>query len=103
MRMLVAARVVAVTVMLAVLAGHSPAAKADTSFGFYVGRPGFSFYFDRAPRYRYRPYYYAPRPYYRAPRSYRARSCDYWSARCGANWGYGNKNYRGCMRYYGCL
>lgn len=28
--------------------------------------------------------------------------CEYWAARCAANWGYGNANYHGCMRYHHC-
>ncbi|MFN0263781.1 hypothetical protein ACKTEK_07880 [Tepidamorphus sp. 3E244] len=51
-------------------------------------------------------YYYAPRYSYPRRRTYRSRparnSCSYWSRRCTANWGYGNNDYRGCMRYYGC-
>jgi len=37
-------------------------------------------------------------------RHYRRRhgSCRYWSRRCAHNWGYGGRNYRGCMRYHGC-
>lgn len=117
MRMLVAARIIAVSLIVATMAGLSPPAKADTSFGFYVGRPGFSLYVDRGPRYGYGPYryydrygpyryydryYYERRPYYSVPRSYRTRQCTYWSERCVRRWGYGNKNYRGCMRYHGC-
>jgi hypothetical protein len=37
------------------------------------------------------------------PRYYRpAGSCGYWSQRCSANWSRPS-DYRGCMRYYGCL
>lgn len=39
-------------------------------------------------------------------RSYQSRgysnACSYWSRRCTANWGYGNSNYYGCLRYHGC-
>jgi len=35
-------------------------------------------------------------------RSRYRRGCGYWSRRCAHNWGYGGKNYRGCMRYHGC-
>lgn len=38
---------------------------------------------------------------YSRPR-YSGGSCSYWSRRCIANWGYGNSNYYGCMRYHGC-
>ena len=44
-------------------------------------------------------YYDAPR-YYRAPRA--KGNCAYWSRQCAKNWGNGNSNYRGCMRYQGC-
>jgi hypothetical protein len=37
------------------------------------------------------------------PRYHRpAGSCGYWSQRCSANWSRPS-DYRGCMRYYGCL
>lgn len=42
---------------------------------------------------------------YRHRRYHRSRyhrGCGYWSRRCAHNWGYGGKNYRGCMRYHGC-
>lgn len=42
---------------------------------------------------------------YRGRRYHRSRSggrCGYWSRRCANNWGYGGKNYRGCLRYHGC-
>lgn len=29
-------------------------------------------------------------------------SCRYWSRRCAENWGYGNEDYYGCLRYHGC-
>ncbi len=41
--------------------------------------------------------YYAPR----RPR-YSGSSCSYWAGRCDANWSRPN-DYRGCMRYHGCL
>ena len=37
-------------------------------------------------------------PRYQRP----AGSCAYWSQRCSANWSRPS-DYRGCMRYYGCL
>lgn len=55
---------------------------------FYYGVPGVYF----APRYTY------PRKRVRRSRN----ACSYWSRRCIANWGYGNANYRGCMRYHRC-
>lgn len=50
------------------------------------------------------PYYYGYYPYYRYRyrRFRRAGRCGYWHRRCARNWGYGNANYRGCMRYHGC-
>ncbi len=29
--------------------------------------------------------------------------CEYWHHRCVQNWGYGNPDYYGCLRYHGCL
>jgi len=42
----------------------------------------------------YRGYYYGYGPRY--------GRCDYWRKRCIANWGYGNPDFYGCMRYHGC-
>jgi len=39
---------------------------------------------------------------YRYHRSRHYGGCRHWSRRCARNWGYGGKNYRGCMRYHGC-
>jgi hypothetical protein len=51
----------------------------------------------------YPPYVAAHPPRYRSPaRRHRSRSCSYWSDRCVANWGAGNSNYLGCLRYHGC-
>ena len=48
----------------------------------------------------YSPYYggydYTPTP---PPRR---GSCWRWKRRCEANWGFGNEDYWGCMRYHGC-
>jgi hypothetical protein len=51
----------------------------------------------------YPPYVYAHPPRYQS-RPSRAvnRSCRHWSGRCAANWGPGNNNYYGCLRYHGC-
>lgn len=43
--------------------------------------------------------YYYP---YRSRRYYRSSRCRRWHRRCVRNWGYSNRNYRGCMRYHGC-
>lgn len=43
--------------------------------------------------------YYYP---YRSRRYYGLPRCTKWHRRCVRNWGYGNRNYRGCMRYHGC-
>lgn len=48
--------------------------------------------------YPFIPYGYS---YYSGPR-YSGGSCDYWSDRCAENWGYGNSDYYGCLRYHGC-
>ncbi len=46
-------------------------------------------------------YYYYDRPYYYPHYRHYGR-CGYWSHRCAENWGYGNSNFYGCLRYYGC-
>ncbi|MGF1619269.1 MAG: hypothetical protein ACFCUR_01500 [Rhodomicrobiaceae bacterium] len=38
---------------------------------------------------------------YDRPR-YGGGSCTYWRERCADNWGYGNNNYYGCLRYHNC-
>ena len=43
--------------------------------------------------------YYYP---YRSRRYYGLPRCTKWHRRCVRNWGYGNRNYTGCMRYHGC-
>lgn len=51
------------------------------------------------------PFYgYAAPYYYSRSYSYRpyAGRCAYWQRRCSANWGYGNADYYGCLRYHGC-
>lgn len=53
------------------------------SFGFYPFVPQYYGYGYSRPRYS-------------------AGSCSYWSDRCIENWGYGNSNYYGCLRYHGC-
>lgn len=65
----------------------------------YIGPP-YGYY---RRHYYYRPYYYRRRyyrPYYHRKR-YRGR-CGYWGRQCAKNWGYGNSNYYGCLRYHGC-
>jgi hypothetical protein len=37
-----------------------------------------------------------------SPRYSDSGSCSHWSQRCADSWGYGNNDYSGCMRYYGC-
>jgi hypothetical protein len=86
-------------------------ARSRTYYSFSHSGGGVSVTVGRAPR------YYAQRRYYRVPRrgyyyrsrrprvrAYRraVRACNYWHRRCGANWGYRGRNYRGCMRYHGC-
>lgn len=90
-----------------VLACASPgSAEARSHFSFGYSSPGFSFYVGPRPHYHYyghryyRPYYY--RPYVYRPYRYSGSRCAYWSRRCAANWGYGNNNYYGCLRYHGC-
>jgi len=85
-------------------AQRSNIVNADVSFRLYVG-PRYRRYrhYRRYRRYR-RPgvrIYIGPR-HRRYRRHRRARSCRHWHRRCVRNWGYGNSNYFGCMRYHGC-
>jgi hypothetical protein len=59
---------------------------------WYDDGPFFSLYLG--PDY-YDYYDYYDRPYY-------GGRCAYWARRCAKNWGYGNNNYYGCLRYYNC-
>ncbi len=63
---------------------------------YYGGYYGSGYY----PDYYYDPPVYSP-PVYAPPRSY-GGSCRRWSRQCSANWGHGNSDYWGCMRYHGC-
>lgn len=45
--------------------------------------------------YRHRHHYAPP------PRRYR-RGCGYVRRQCARNWGYGNSDFYGCLRYEGC-
>ena len=93
------------------IASVSGDATAKTYFNFSLRGPGYSLHFGDAPRY-YRQAPYSRYRYYRAPRQgrtlrfYRRPAvggyCTYWAGRCAQNWGYGNANYRGCLRYYHC-
>ncbi len=105
--MRVASAVFAATLLLAVC-GMSKPADAGPRVGFGYYGPGLSIYVGPRPYY-YRPYYYQPyyyrpyysRPYYAPRPTYRSR-CSRWRSRCARNWGYGGRNYRGCMRYHRC-
>lgn len=44
--------------------------------------------------------YYDDR-YYEPPPRYESR-CESYSYECRRNWGYGNSDYYGCLRYHGC-
>lgn len=66
------------------VASHSPIEKVRYRRGSRI--------YLYVPYYRGRRYGYGPR-YGR---------CSYWRRRCAANWGYGNSNYYGCLRYHGC-
>lgn len=103
--------VFAAAVLAAVLSlPHQAEAGPRVSFGYYG--PGVSIYVGPRPYYPpyyYRPYYgpyyyqpyYAPRRYYVPRRSYSSR-CAKWRSRCARRWGYGGRNYRGCLRYHRC-
>ena len=95
-----------------------PPAGAYRSFGPGIRRPGSSsgwrFYTGRryAPRFRGYGFYTPIVPYFYRdylPYDYAydyalpAGPCEYWHRRCVANWGYGNSNYYGCMRFHRCL
>jgi hypothetical protein len=59
-------------------------------------------YGRRRPRARFRAeFHYSPRPRYAVPR-YSGARCDHWARMCARNWGTGNANFRGCMRYHRC-
>ncbi len=99
---------VAAAVLFAFSAANEPAEARPYGYSFGYYGPGVSIYVG--PRPYYRPYYYyGPPPVYRyrpAPRYYSYRAapsrCARWSNRCSRRWGYGNRNYRGCMRYHRC-
>ncbi len=55
--------------------------------------------YRRGPRIHLYVPYYLGRRYGYGPRYGR---CSYWRKRCAANWGYGNSNYYGCLRYHRC-
>lgn len=82
--------------------------KVYFSFGFGHHKPYFGYY-KRYPYYG-SPYYYKPYPSYGysySPRrqkyaTNRGDRCAQWSKQCEVNWGYGNSDYRGCMRYHDC-
>jgi len=80
------------------LAGQPTVKKAGVGFHLYIG-PRHRYY---RRHYYYRPYYYRRRYYRRRYHRRRYGRCGYWSKRCARNWGYGGKNYRGCLRYHGC-
>ena len=57
-------------------------------------RPGFTNYYGGF-WYAF-PWWIGSAPYYYDDR------CEYWQRRCVAEWGFGNPDYYGCMRYHGC-
>lgn len=96
---------------LATLTAAPQAADAGSrNFSLYVGPGGFGL--SVGPRWRHRHYRRYHRPYYRGwygpPRRYYYRkrryggSCHWKAKKCARNWGWHNRNWRGCMRYYGC-
>jgi len=90
----------AATPALAASAGEAVSSASEPA----VRKAGVRFHLYIGPRYRYYRRYRHYRPYHYRRRYYRRRrgSCRYWSRRCARNWGYGGKNYRGCLRYHGC-
>ncbi len=115
-------RVLTVMAALVVVCGSSKPSQATGYYSFGYYGPGISIYTGHYPRHYYphhyyrHGYYYGHQPYYyghrkrytkrRYRRSHRYRKyagrCSRWSRRCSANWGYGNRDYRGCMKYHGC-
>lgn len=100
---------------LAALTGAPEQAQAHKrGFSLYLGHGGFGLSVGPRYGYGYYPYYghyYRPytyrRHYYYAPRKryYRKRRygrCSRWANRCARNWGWHNRNWRGCMQYHGC-
>ena len=68
--------------------------------------PAIPYYYNSNPYYdypsaNYDPYYYGGYDYTPTPPP-RGGSCARWRRRCQANWGYGNQDFWGCMRYHGC-
>jgi hypothetical protein len=117
-----AATVLASLSLLAIAAAAASAAPLSAAARFEPQRPIAADSDLHEVRHRYRHYgggyYYGPAPFtlndyapyvYAHPPRYDARpsravnrSCRYWSGRCAANWGSGNNNYYGCLRYHGC-
>lgn len=125
-------RIMLMAAVLGLSSASPEPAEAKTYFSFGYYGPGISIYTGHYPRYYgyygyrrhryyspydYRPYYggYRPSYYdsyrptydsysYTRPKRYRkyGGNCSRWSKRCGANWGYGNSDYIGCMKYHSC-
>lgn len=78
---------------------------AEAGVSVYIGprRRYYRHHYYYRPYYYHRRYYY--RPYYSHRRHYRKRHhgrCGHWRAACARNWGVGNSDYYGCLRYHGC-
>lgn len=102
-------RVLTLVAAMGIVCGLSKPTKADDGFSFGYYGPGYSFYPGHYPSHIYNPHFYRPYHYYwYGPRhntrrhSKNSGRCSQWTQACTTSWGYGNVNYRGCMRYHSC-
>jgi hypothetical protein len=77
---------------------HSSRRHRRNRFYSYGVPLGLGLYLGSRPSYYYNDdyYYYEERPAYRGGR------CAHWRDRCADNWGYGNSDYYGCLKYHNC-
>ena len=106
-------RVLTLVAAMGIVCGLPKPAEASEGFSFGYYGPGYDFFPGHYPRHIFYPHIYRPYHYYwygpqhqasqKAPRKSKAgKSCSRWNRACTTNWGRGNANYRGCMRYHGC-
>jgi hypothetical protein len=66
-------------------------------YGYALPLLGLGLYLGSRPNYYYNDdYYYEARP------SYSGGRCAHWRNECADNWGYGNSDYYGCLKYHNC-
>lgn len=106
-------RVLTLVAAMGIVSGLSKPAEASDGFSFGYYGPGYSFFPGHYPSHIYHPHISVPyhyfwygttRPTHRTTRRHIKASgrCSQWIKACKANWGYGNVNYRGCMRFHSC-